>query len=114
MNTARRCLTAGIALVVGAMVAAGVTSMTAAASPTAPASPDPARALAAQQASEYVASRPASLNISPGEAFQQGAVVTSDSTQYVPYERTYAGIPVVGGDFVLVIEIGRASCRERV
>src|SRR5256714_3200231 len=40
---------------------------------------------------------------SPNDRFVPGAVVSSGATQYVPYERTYAGIPVVGGDFVLVL-----------
>lgn len=85
------------------MVAAGVTSATAGAAPTAPAVPDSAAVLAAQKADQLVASRPDYLHASPSEQFQQGAVITSGSTQYVPYERTYGGLPVIGGDFVLVM-----------
>jgi len=85
------------------MVAVGVTSATAVAAPVTPASPDPARAFAAQKAADLVASRPAYLNASPNDKFTQGAVISSGSTQYVPYERTYGGVPVVGGDFVLVL-----------
>ncbi len=84
-------------------MAVGVTSATAVAAPVTPASPDPARAFAAQKAADLVASRPAYLNASPNDKFTQGAVISSGSTQYVPYERTYGGVPVVGGDFVLVL-----------
>src|SRR6266545_259326 len=99
----RRFLAVGLTLTVGGMVAVGVTSATAVAAPVTPASPDPARAFAAQKAADLVASRPAYLNASPNDKFTQGAVISSGSTQYVPYERTYGGVPVVGGDFVLVL-----------
>ena len=33
--------------------------------------------------------------------FKAGKVLTSLGLHYVPYERTYRGIPVVGGDFVV-------------
>src|SRR6266498_3790489 len=99
----RRFLAVGLTLTVGGMVAVGVTSATAVAAPVTPASPDPARAFAAQKAANLVASRPAYLNASPNDKFTQGAVISSGSTQYVPYERTYGGVPVVGGDFVLVL-----------
>jgi Zn-dependent metalloprotease len=87
---------------VGPMMAVGATSATATAAPTPPASPDTAHALAAQKAAELVASRPAYLHASSNEKFVQGSVVSSGSAQYVPYERTYSGVPVVGGDFVVV------------
>src|SRR2546430_5329754 len=87
VNLPRRSLTVGVVLAVGAMVAVGATTATAA--PTTPASPDTARALAAQKAAELVASRPAYLQASPNDAFVQGTVISSGSTQYVPYERTY-------------------------
>ncbi|HEU4346558.1 MAG TPA: M4 family metallopeptidase [Actinoplanes sp.] len=85
------------------MVGAGVTSATAGAAPT-PASPDSAQVLAAQKAAQVVAGRPAYLNASAGEQFLQRGVTSSGSTQYVSYDRTYAGLPVVGGDFVLVLD----------
>ncbi|MGV9808478.1 M4 family metallopeptidase [Micromonospora chersina] len=34
----------------------------------------------------------------------QKPVISSEGTQYVPYERTYKGLPVVGGDFVLATD----------
>src|SRR5689334_14105087 len=84
----RRALAAGVVLTVGAMVAVAAASTNAVAAPTAPASPGTARALAAQKAAEFVASQPAYLMATPGDGFVQGAVVSSGSTQYVPYERT--------------------------
>ena len=61
-----------------------------------------AHALASQNAAVLVASQPAFLQASPNDAFVQGSVVSSSGLFYVPYERTYAGLPVVGGDFVIV------------
>src|SRR5262249_28683420 len=103
VNALRRTLAVGVTLTVGALVAVAATTARAAVVPTPPTSPEAARALAAQKANELVAGRPAYLKASPNDAFVPGAVVTSGSTQYVPYERTYGGLPVVGGDFVLVL-----------
>ncbi|WP_052434351.1 M4 family metallopeptidase [Streptacidiphilus melanogenes] len=66
-----------------------------------PPSPD-ARALAAASAQALVAGRPAFLQAGADDQFVQHAVISSSGTQYVPYDRTYAGVPVVGGDFVVV------------
>jgi Zn-dependent metalloprotease len=55
-------------------------------------------------ATALVANRPAFLNASTDDMFQQGAVISSGATYYVPYTRTHAGLPVIGGDFVLVID----------
>jgi Zn-dependent metalloprotease len=61
-----------------------------------------ARALAAQSAHRLIASKAPALKISPHDAFQAKAVQSSHGIQYAPYERTYRGLPVVGGDFVVV------------
>jgi Zn-dependent metalloprotease/subtilisin-like proprotein convertase family protein len=63
----------------------------------------PAFALASSNADALVASRPAFLHPSPKDAFAQSRVESSSGVFYVAYERTHAGLPVVGGDFVLVI-----------
>ncbi|MGY0004469.1 M4 family metallopeptidase [Micromonospora sp. I033] len=47
---------------------------------------------------------PAYLHASADDAFVQKPVISSEGTQYVPYERTYKGLPVVGGDFVLATD----------
>jgi Zn-dependent metalloprotease len=98
----RRPLVVGAVLTAGALVAAGVTAATANATPTPPASPATPSALAAQKTAELVANPPAYLMASANDRFQQGAVVSSGAVQYVPYQRTYAGLAVRGGDFVLV------------
>jgi Zn-dependent metalloprotease len=61
-------------------------------------------AIASSNAGAFVASQPGLLQVSPHDAFVQGNVASSDGVSYVPYERTYAGIPVVGGDFVTVVD----------
>jgi Zn-dependent metalloprotease len=87
----------------------GVLALGSGASSLAIAAPPPVvavapRTLAAQNAAVVVASQPAFLHASPNDRFVQGNVVSFSGTHYVPYERTYAGLPVVGGDFVLVAD----------
>ncbi|RZU76264.1 Zn-dependent metalloprotease [Micromonospora kangleipakensis] len=97
-----------LAALAGAAAAGLIAAGTAAAVQAAPPSPAPdaaqARALAARSASALVASRPQYLHASSDEAFVQKPVITSEGTQYVPYERTYKGLPVTGGDFVLATD----------
>jgi Zn-dependent metalloprotease len=64
----------------------------------------PAYALASRHADVLVTSRPAFLHASPNDAFAQTSVVPSGGLSYVAYERTHLGLPVIGGDFVLVID----------
>jgi Zn-dependent metalloprotease/subtilisin-like proprotein convertase family protein len=64
----------------------------------------PAHALAGSSADALVASRPAFLQASVKDAFVQRSVVSSSGFFYVAYERTHAGLPVVGGDFVIVTD----------
>ena len=59
------------------------------------------RVAAAASAAKLVASKPAVVKASKHDAFKAGKVLTSMGLHYVPYERTYRGIPVVGGDFVV-------------
>ena len=61
-----------------------------------------ARALAAQSAHRLIDSLPPALKISAHDGFQAKRVQSSHGIQYAPYERTYHGLPVVGGDFVVV------------
>ena len=63
-----------------------------------------ARALAAQSARHLVASKAPALKVSAHDAFQAKPVLSSHGIQYAPYERTYRGLPVVGGDFVVVTD----------
>ncbi len=80
---------------------AAVTVMGLAAS-TAQAASSPATT-AADKAADYVNSRPTKLHASSSDAFHQhGVISTPDGLQYVPFDRSYKGLPVVGGDFVVV------------
>jgi Zn-dependent metalloprotease len=70
---------------------------------TAAPSPKSPSALAAQSAAALVASKAAALHVSSHDAFIAHKVIsTPEGLQYVPYDRTYQGLPVVGGDFVVV------------
>jgi Zn-dependent metalloprotease len=87
-----------------AMAVTGValTSSSATAAPGPKASPS---ALAAASAARLVASKAAALHVSNHDAFIAREVVsTPEGLQYVPYDRTYKGLPVVGGDFVVVTD----------
>lgn len=88
-----------------AVLAAGaITIGTAIAMPTAQAATPSVQALAATAANAVVASHPAYLHASGGDAFVQHAVVPGTNAQYVPFDRTYRGLPVIGGDFVIVTD----------
>ncbi|MFI7214106.1 M4 family metallopeptidase [Micromonospora maritima] len=98
-----------LAALSGAAAAGVIAAGTAAAvqaAPPGPAAPNPAqaRAVAADSARALVANRPAYLQAGSDDAFVQKPVISSEGTQYVPYERTYKGLPVVGGDFVLATD----------
>lgn len=58
-------------------------------------------ARAAEGARNLVASRPPALHASKADRFKALPVQSSHGLQYVPYARTYKGLPVVGGDFVV-------------
>jgi Zn-dependent metalloprotease len=87
----------------GVLVAgvAAVAASTAEAQPAPNAAPS-AQSLAATAATSFVAAKPAALHASASDKFVQHAVVSSGGLQYVPFDRTYKNLPVVGGDFVVV------------
>jgi zinc metalloprotease ZmpA len=89
-------------------VVVGVATMTgsvAGANPAGASSPDAVVAGDAQvAAAALVASRPGALHAGPDDGFVQRPVLSSLGWQYVPYERTYRGLPVIGGDFVVVVD----------
>ncbi|MFD4676882.1 M4 family metallopeptidase [Lentzea sp. NPDC058450] len=95
---ARRSLVLAAA---GSLVAAVISPLGA---PAAPAQPAPsAEALAVDAAASLVASRPAELHAGADDAFvRHGVISSTNGLKYVPYDRTYKGLPVVGGDFVVV------------
>jgi Zn-dependent metalloprotease len=69
-----------------------------------PATPAAIKAAAAQGASALVASRPSYLQASSDDAFIQHPVISSEGMQYVSYDRTYKGVAVKGGDFVVMTD----------
>lgn len=69
------------------------------------ASTSDSRSLAKETARNLVASRAPQLKIGPHDGFAAPRVFTGQAgLQYVSYERTYRGLPVVGGDFVVVTD----------
>src|SRR4051794_1802273 len=69
-----------------------------------PVDPAASAKLAAAKADALVASRPQILHASSDDTFQQGKVISSGGLNYVPYQRSYKGLPVFGGDFVVVTD----------
>jgi hypothetical protein len=55
-------------------------------------------------AAELVRERPRDLFASPDDEFTQLPAITAQGWHYVPYERTYRGMPMIGGDFVVVVD----------
>ena len=87
--------------------AAGLGASASSAAPSAAPPPRPSQAqsktFAAQAASSLVAARPAGIHAGKGDTFVAKPVISEPSgLQYVPYERTFKGLPVIGGDFVVV------------
>jgi Zn-dependent metalloprotease len=84
------------------VAAAAATALTTTQAGAAPQAAPSAATAAATGAAQLVSSRPAALYAAAGDTFAQGAVVsTKDGLQYVPYSRTFQGLPVYGGDFVV-------------
>jgi Zn-dependent metalloprotease/subtilisin-like proprotein convertase family protein len=95
-----------IALTAATAAASAMVAVSGPATAQAPIPTDPAAvaALAKDSAAALIADRPAVLQASADETFVQRQVISTDKLQYVPYERTYKGLPVVGGDFVVVTD----------
>ena len=90
----------------GVLVAALVTTTaTAQAAPSGTAAANAtqsAEAMAVTAAAALVASKPAALHASADDVFvQHDAISATNGLKYIPYERTYKGLQVVGGDFVV-------------
>jgi Zn-dependent metalloprotease len=88
------------------MSAFGLTGLATAPGATAgPAASVAPKALAAQGAAAFVTSRPASLHASANDSYIAHPVISAPGgPQYVPYDRTYKGLPVYGGDLVVVTD----------
>ena len=101
----RQLILASAAALISAVAVVSVPTGSQAVSPTHPTNQgSDARAQAAQSARALVANRPARLHPSKYDAFRALPVQSSSGLQYVPYERSYKGLPVVGGDFVVATD----------
>ncbi|WP_112246985.1 M4 family metallopeptidase [Kribbella monticola] len=88
---------------------AGLGAATSTAAPSAAPPPRPTQAqsktLAAQAASSLVSQLPAGLHAGKSDKFIAKPVISEQTgLQYVPYDRTFKGLPVIGGDFVVVTD----------
>ena len=98
-------------LAVAALAALGSSAAGAAPSAAPPPRPSQAqsKAYAADAASTLVANRPAGLHAGKNDQFTAKSVISEPSgLQYVPYERSFKGLPVIGGDFVVVTDANGA------
>jgi zinc metalloprotease ZmpA len=95
-----------LVLAAAAATAAATILAGAQAAPADPGNPTPqAAALAARSAAALLAGNAGVLHLSAGDAVVQHPVISSkEGLQYVPYDRTYLGLPVFGGDFVVVTD----------
>ncbi|MBM7776128.1 Zn-dependent metalloprotease [Actinokineospora baliensis] len=104
MKPSHRLLAVGGALVSGLVVIGSAVAATSNQQVDAAQSAQVAQDTAAHAAAALVDSRPAALHASADDSFVQRKVYSAGSTQYVSYDRTYKGLPVVGGDFVVVTD----------
>jgi Zn-dependent metalloprotease len=89
----------------GVLLAALCTTNTAQAQPATPNAVQDAQTMAVNAAAGLVASKPAALHAGADDVFvAQKAISATNGLKYIPYERTYKGLPVVGGDFVVATD----------
>jgi Zn-dependent metalloprotease len=62
------------------------------------------QAMAGKAAAALIQSRAPELKIGRHDGFVAQKILTSGDLNYAPYERTFRGLPVVGGDFVVVTD----------
>jgi Zn-dependent metalloprotease len=101
MPALKRLGTLGAAATLAAAISIAVATQ---ATPAAAVPPPGPAAVAAQTAASLVASRPTPLRAGARDTFVQHQVVSAGEIQYVPFQRAYAGLPVIGGDFVVVVD----------
>jgi Zn-dependent metalloprotease len=68
------------------------------------AAPPDGSARAEQSARALVSNPPPGLHASRHDTFRAQDTLSSGGLRYVPYERSYRGLPVVGGDFVVATD----------
>ncbi|MEU2223157.1 M4 family metallopeptidase [Streptomyces sp. NPDC018347] len=98
----RRTATAGAAVATAALLAVSL-------SPAAHADGRPTRAAAIEHAASALLAHAASLDLTAPQATDvRDVIVDRDGAQHVRYDRTYRGLPVLGGDFVVHLARGGA------
>ncbi|MEV6552201.1 M4 family metallopeptidase [Streptomyces sp. NPDC051597] len=98
-RNASRLTTAGIAVAAGAMIAAALAPASAVAEPRPHV---PVRDAAVQAANSAVTAHAAALAVTAAQGTSVRDVITdADGSRHVRYDRTYRGLPVLGGDFVV-------------
>jgi Zn-dependent metalloprotease len=65
---------------------------------------DRGRSAAARGAGDFVATRPGRLHLAKEDAPHQEQIWSSNGLHYVAYQRSYRGLDVVGGDFVVATD----------
>ncbi|MES4887665.1 M4 family metallopeptidase [Streptomyces sp. NPDC096012] len=91
----RRLATAGVAVTTATLLAAAL-------SPAAHADGRPTRATAIENAASALLAHATGLGLSSAQGTGvRDVIVDRDGTQHVRYDRTYRGLPVLGGDFVV-------------
>ena len=91
-------------LAAAALVGTALASVPHGAVAAAPTHGQNARALAAASAKRLIASHAPALKVSSHDTFRALPVQSSHGIQYAAYTRDYRGLPVVGGDFVVVTD----------
>ncbi|OKI90189.1 M4 family metallopeptidase [Streptomyces sp. CB02414] len=92
----------GSRLTAAAVTATAASLLVAALAPTAGAADRPTRAAALDNAAAVLADRAPALGLTPAQDTEvRDVIVDADGTQHVRYDRTYRGLPVLGGDFVV-------------
>ncbi|MEU2924776.1 M4 family metallopeptidase [Streptomyces sp. NPDC007251] len=91
----RLATTAGVAVTTATLLSVAL-------SPTAHADARPTRATAIQNAASALLAHATSLGLTSAEQTSvRDVIVDTNGTQHVRYDRTYHGLPVLGGDFVV-------------
>ncbi|WP_109508256.1 M28 family peptidase [Nocardioides speluncae] len=110
MSEQSKLRTRGAPALVAAVIAAAAVAIIGPQAASRPSGADapsagPDERAAAAAASKLVKQQSADLKPSErDEYYQLDVISTPDGVQYVPYARTYFGLPVIGGDFVVVTD----------
>ncbi|KQV12404.1 MULTISPECIES: M4 family metallopeptidase [unclassified Kitasatospora] len=96
----RTFLLGSLALSVAGLAIAG--GVTASAVPAVPPQPKVSTSQAAQDAAAQVAAHPQAVRASPHDTFTpRRSLVDADNARHVHFDRTYQGLPVLGGDVIV-------------